>query len=365
MSFNKTINFSSSNEDGCTELAALDMQPDDTVVCLTGSGSRVLDLLTGNPGRLIALDLNPAQNALLALKIAAYHALNNEEIWQYLGIVEHGDRLALHARVECHLDSVHQSYWSNNLKLVKNGLWYCGRWERALTKLALLAKLLKGKTITALFSASSLNEQKRIWQEQWEGKVWKYSLRMLAFPFLWTNVMGEPGGAFLPSRPMTEAILRERFARGAGAVLFQQSDFVSLMLRGKHLPKDALPLHVQMDYMDMVRSRLDRIEIVTGELDQLARLGINNVDAFSLSDFSSYCPQQVYDCIWQAVIDAAAPGARVCERVLLNIMDPSEYLARQINWDTDLSQQLSERDKAVIYDIRVGQINTNRETPAE
>lgn len=71
MSFFHTLNYSSCNEDGLTELRALDVQPGDHVCCITGSGDRVLHMLLGNPDQVSAFDLNPAQNYLLELKISA------------------------------------------------------------------------------------------------------------------------------------------------------------------------------------------------------------------------------------------------------------------------------------------------------
>ncbi len=70
MPFFQTLNYSSCNEDGLTELRALKLAPADHVCCITGSGDRVLHLLLGNPARVSAFDLNPAQNHLLELKMA-------------------------------------------------------------------------------------------------------------------------------------------------------------------------------------------------------------------------------------------------------------------------------------------------------
>ena len=85
-SFGRTLNFTSANEDGATELAALTLRPDDHVLCLTASGARPLDLLLGNPARITAIDINPAQNELTRLKIAALRALSDEGVHAYLGI---------------------------------------------------------------------------------------------------------------------------------------------------------------------------------------------------------------------------------------------------------------------------------------
>ena len=68
-SFLETINYSSSNEDSYSEWKALSIGPDDSILCITGSGSRPLDLLIKGPREIVSLDFNPCQNFLLKFKI--------------------------------------------------------------------------------------------------------------------------------------------------------------------------------------------------------------------------------------------------------------------------------------------------------
>ena len=84
MSFFEKLNFSSANEDGETERAALDGAR--RIVCLTGSGTRPLDLLTSDAVEVIALDINPAQCATLHLKVAAMQQLGRDDYLAFLGI---------------------------------------------------------------------------------------------------------------------------------------------------------------------------------------------------------------------------------------------------------------------------------------
>ena len=51
----QTINYSSVNEDSQSEIKALKLTERDSVLCITGSGARVLDLLTQNPKKILAL----------------------------------------------------------------------------------------------------------------------------------------------------------------------------------------------------------------------------------------------------------------------------------------------------------------------
>ena len=52
-------------EDPRLDRVALDLGPDDTVLVITSAGCNALDYALACPGRVIAVDLNPRQNALL------------------------------------------------------------------------------------------------------------------------------------------------------------------------------------------------------------------------------------------------------------------------------------------------------------
>ena len=89
----ETINYSSMNEDSNSEIKALKLSENDEVLCITGSGSRVLNLLTQKPKLIFAVDFNPCQNYLLELKIASIRHLDYEDYISFLGIVPSSNRL--------------------------------------------------------------------------------------------------------------------------------------------------------------------------------------------------------------------------------------------------------------------------------
>jgi S-adenosylmethionine-diacylglycerol 3-amino-3-carboxypropyl transferase len=77
--FMTTLNYASCNEDWRSEWDALKITSDDRILCITGSGDRPLNLLFQGPGKVIAMDLNPVQNHLLRLKVAAMKELPYDE----------------------------------------------------------------------------------------------------------------------------------------------------------------------------------------------------------------------------------------------------------------------------------------------
>ena len=352
MSFFTALNFASSNEDGRSELKALG-GPARRMLCLTGSGTRPLDMLLSEAETVIAIDLNPTQNALLRLKVAAFQTFDHREMLAYLGILPCRDRMALHARLEGTLSREDRGFWARHRRWIRAGIWYAGRWEKVLRIGAFAVKMLRGKAITALFDAPDIARQSQIWEAQFDDWIWRKSIRTLSRPWFWTRIIGEPGGAFLPSPDEVEIRLAGAFRRAAGQFLFRESDFASLILRGHNALPAALPLHLLPENFDQIRAALPRLEIVEGGLSDLEALGLDQIDRFSLSDFGSYCDADAYAACWAGILSAAAPGAAFCER---SFMNPLALPHPRIIVAQALSDQLTREDRAIIYDIRAGHI---------
>ena len=100
MKFLSQLNLTSSNKDGATELAAFSDSDAARLLCLTGSGGRLLDMCFSDADEILALDINPAQNELLRLKSAALRVLQRKDVLGYLGIVASDNRLNVHHEVE-------------------------------------------------------------------------------------------------------------------------------------------------------------------------------------------------------------------------------------------------------------------------
>lgn len=352
--FATTLNFTSANEDGASELAALALQPADHVLCLTASGARPLDLLLGNPANITATDINPVQNELLRLKIAAFRALDYQDLLAWLGITQTPQRLHLHSKVEALLPPASHAFWQTRRRAIAAGIWHSGRWERVLWLGAAGTQMIRGRRIDALFGAPTLEDQTCIWRDHFDDAAWHSAVRLLSRRWFWTRIIGEPGGAFLPDPAASEARLTGLFRRAAESFFFRESDFATLIFRGRHTAGGALPLHLQPQNFETIRTRLDRIRIAAAGLADLGASGLGPFDAFSLSDFGSYCSGVAYDACWRGILAAASPGARFCERIFMNPVRPGPALAPHIRIDDALSAALTRSDRAIIYDIRAG-----------
>src|SRR5436309_6336755 len=85
-------------EDADILLEGLDVRPGDVCLSIASAGDNTLALLTRSPGRVIALDLSPAQLACLELRVAAYRVLSHPELLELIGSTPSRRRLLLYQR---------------------------------------------------------------------------------------------------------------------------------------------------------------------------------------------------------------------------------------------------------------------------
>lgn len=76
-------------EDPKVDRQLLKISKEDVILTITSAGDNILDYLLEQPKRIHAVDLNPNQNHLLELKVAAFTALPYEDVWKLFGEGRH------------------------------------------------------------------------------------------------------------------------------------------------------------------------------------------------------------------------------------------------------------------------------------
>lgn len=187
-------------EDSRVDQRLLKLGPEDVVLAITSAGDNILAYALHSPARIHAVDLNPNQNHLLELKVAAYSALPYSDFWKLFGEGKHPDfRSLLISRLSPHMSSRSFQFWLNNAHIFtassSRGLYETGGSRHAIKVVRVLATLLGFRSdIKNLIEAKTLNEQREIWAK----KIRPYMMsRLLSYfvvsqeKFLWA-ALGVP-----------------------------------------------------------------------------------------------------------------------------------------------------------------------------
>lgn len=351
------IVYSSSNEDGASERAALRIGPADSVLAVLGSGARAFELLMNPVGELEAIDQNVHQCALAHLKVAAYQ-LDYRDFALVLGLRDGGAR----GRVRLYREGLRgrlaapwRDYWDAHETLIAGRVIYCGTWESYFRWFARAART-KGSALEALFAAPDLWAQQEIWRSSWCDWRWRAGLWAFGRRATWKYLLREPGiERIAPDFDIT-AHLAGTFDRCAERHLFRETPYLHLLFRGEYPPEGPFPDHLSEAGFERVRTRLDRLRIVNASLSTHMEEREGAFDAFSLSDVSSYASPEEHARIWSALLHTARPGARVCERYFLAAGAGDDAASARFVRDRALEAQLEEQDDTFIYRFRCGEI---------
>ena len=103
-------------EDPRLDRVALESRPTDNVLVITSAGCNALDYALAGPNHVYAVDMNPRQNALLELKLAAIRHLEYEDFFRMFG---EGSIAGCPGRFETGLRRIcprSQQYWQHRIR---------------------------------------------------------------------------------------------------------------------------------------------------------------------------------------------------------------------------------------------------------
>lgn len=197
--FNDEYIYAFTWEDARVDSRLLKITSEDVILAITSAGDNILSYCLERPKRIHAVDLNPAQNHLLELKVAAFRSLEYQNVWKLFGEGRHENfQKLLLEHLSPHLSSPAFDYWLHTgpSTFGSKGLYLTGGSRHALRLVAWLGSLLGIRNdMRRLCEAQTLNEQREIWTK----RVRKVLLsQLLAYfvvgseRFLW-KALGVPG----------------------------------------------------------------------------------------------------------------------------------------------------------------------------
>ncbi|KAI1634889.1 hypothetical protein F4809DRAFT_665011 [Biscogniauxia mediterranea] len=167
--FNDEYIYAFTWEDTRVDERILKLKADDVVLAITSAGDNILSYALQEPARIHAVDLNPAQNHLLELKVAAYSSLPYEDFWKIFGEGKHAEfRSLLISKMSPHLSSRAFQYWLGNHHIFtksKGGLYDTGGSKHGIRIFRWITRVFGCRSaVRELLNAKTLNEQREIWR---------------------------------------------------------------------------------------------------------------------------------------------------------------------------------------------------------
>jgi S-adenosylmethionine-diacylglycerol 3-amino-3-carboxypropyl transferase len=339
-------------EDPRMDLEGLDPEPGHVVVSVTSGGCNTLSLATREPEKIYAVDLNPVQSWLLALKIAGIRSLEHGEYLELLGVRPSRRRAELYALSRDALYPAAADYWDARTADLGAGVLNVGRYERYLTAFRGLLRLIHGRRrIERLVGMSSLEKQRRFYDEEWDSRLWRAFFRV----FFSRTVLGM-GGLDPAFFTYVKGIgsFGDHFREQARHVLVDlpvtDNYFVAQICLGRYVNERSVPPYLLAENYPRLRRAVSRIQIVTDEMGSfLKSLPADSVDRFNFSNIFEWVPEAGFREMLQEAFRVSRPGGRLCYRNLLVRRRLPASLQPSLQVDRALSERLLSEDRSFVY----------------
>lgn len=336
-------------EDADVLLAGLAIRPNDTCVGIASAGDNCLAMLTADPARVIAVDLNPAQLACVELRVAAYRSLNHDGLLRLVGSREGDDRPRLYERCRSLLGAEARRFWDAYPGEIAAGIGSAGKFERyfATFRNRVLPFVHGRSRIEALLRGGDRATCARFYAERWDTWRWRLLFRVFFSRFVMGRLGRDPAFFRYVEGSVAERILA-RTRHALTALDPAANPYLQWILCGTH--RSALPLALRPEHFTTIRDRLDRFEWRLGTVeDACDQLGTRSIDRFNLSDIFEYMGEEAFHRALERLLRAGRPGGRLLYWNMLVSRRRPEALADRLQPIAELSERLLAEDKAFFY----------------
>jgi S-adenosylmethionine-diacylglycerol 3-amino-3-carboxypropyl transferase len=360
-------------EDPRLDHEALRLGPDDTVVMITSAGCNALDYALAGPRAIHAVDLNPRQNALLELKIAGIQALEHDTFFELFG---HGycrhAREIYRLRLRRLLRPLSRCYWDKYIRhfCSPRGSFYFHGTTGTLAWMvnSYIDRVLGIRAaVQRLLDASGLAEQQAIYGRELHARFWKGFLRWLMNRDVSLAMLGVPRA----QRRQVEAtypggiagFIEHRVAAVFTQLPLADNYFWRVYLTGSYTPT-CCPEYLRPDNFARLKAGLvDRVHVTTSSLLNFLAQHPGGITGFVLLDHMDWLSSHLRPVLhqeWQAIVDKAAPGARLLWRsgatqvdyvddIPIRVGGVRERLGDLLVYHRELAEQLHRIDRVHTY----------------
>jgi S-adenosylmethionine-diacylglycerol 3-amino-3-carboxypropyl transferase len=268
-------------EDPELDNEVLGINPTDRIAMITSAGCNALDYLLWAPAGIHCVDMNPHQNALLELKIAALQALTYEQFFKMFGT----GRLKNHARVyervlRPRLTVAGRLIWDRRI-------WYfddCGAGLYFHGTAGIFARVLRGylhlvrglKTTLEEFQIiRNVDDQAAFYRERIAPKLWSPFVRFLMSRKAVMSMLGVPveqikqinrsaAGGF-------SSFVEQRVEKTLTTIPIGRNYFWRVYMNG-YYAWDCCPNYLKAENFEFLRARVSRIKMRTSTLTNFFKL---------------------------------------------------------------------------------------------
>ncbi len=347
-------------EDPAIDNEVLNIVPDDRMVMITSAGCNALDYLIRGPAHIQCVDVNPHQNALLELKLAAIETLSYEQFFEMFGKGRIRDNRRIYReQLRKRLSESARRIWdrrigyfdANGVGLYFHGtagffarcmLFYLNTW------CGLRSELRDFQQIC------NLRQQATFYRMHIAPRLWSPLVRYLIRRPSVLSMLGVPEEQIAQMKrdgADVSSSIEAMVERTLTTIPIGENYFWRVYMNG-YYPLHCCPNYLKRENFDLLKERASRIQIQTTSLTAFLRSTSNRFNIFILLDHMDWlsAAPDVLEEEWRSIMNSASPGARIIYRSGSKTCDfiPG-FATNRLQFHPWITEYLNTRDRVGTY----------------
>ena len=336
-------------EDADVLLGGLEVQNGDVCLSIASAGDNSLSLLTKDPARVVAVDLNLAQLACVALRVAAYQKLEHAELLELIGSrrATSESRLKYYHRCRPELQDELRAFWDAHEEAIAEGIGSAGKFERyfATFRKKVLPLVHGRRRVEQLLQSRDREARIGFYDRRWNSWRWRMMFKVFFSRFVMGRLGRDPSFFKYVEGSVAERIMA-RTKHALTELDPAENSYLAWILTGTH--REALPHALREENFELIRANLDRLEWRLGSIEDFLDAEPDlRIDRFNLSDIFEYMSEENSAQLMRRLVGRASPGGRLAYWNMLAPRSCPEQLP--VDPLEELSQCLHQQDRAFFY----------------
>lgn len=350
------IVFNMSWEDPEMDRIALRPGPEDTIISITSAGCNPLNFLCQKPRKLISVDSNIAQTAVMELKLAAIATLDHETFFDIFAARRPNVVTSVYrSRLRPVLSQRSREYWDKNLWMAARGIYHFGKNGLFFLIVRKFLKLIGIDLNLAdqFFEIDNLEEQEAWYRRHVAPKLWGKAAKGFVYfkPFMFLAGVHPHQFDLVHERHDMFEYVKERIEYVMTRVPIYDNYFMSIAVTGK-FRGNRVPPYLLEENFQTLRENLHRVHVVNGWLGPfLDSQPAGSIDKFNLLDIFDWMwtRTQLYESTWHSIMRAASERATFIYRSGSYQLEPPANVRSQLKPHAELAKKLLARDRSATY----------------
>ena len=355
--------YNTSWEDPRIDRQLLKIDGNSSILMITGAGCNVLDYLLDQPRQIFAVDVNPRQNALLALRLKAIQNLSYSDFFHLFGKGQHiRIREIYHDLLRSGLPDYAQRFWDTHYFYFEPNNRHRTFYFRgtAGTLAWTVHRYLKRdshlwKLILHLLNSKEIGEQ-RLWYDQIEPRLWNKFSRQIVRLTVTMSLLGVP-------RPQIDLIKYRYdgglygFIRDSLRYVFTQipvhdNYFWRVYLTGQYT-SGCCPNYLKKENYPLLRKMADRVHISNNTFESFLEKSDQTITHYNLLDHQDWMAEQRPDLLlreWNMILKNSQPGTKIIQRTAANELNfIPDSIRSYLHFHPELTRNLHNTDRVGTY----------------